>query len=122
MPSRAETEFHRGMVEGSARLTREIGYNPSRFLQMVGELGGPEAVRRLLGSPDTSEGFTTLWEAGRLEMSCEATALLPWYEELFTDEQLGVARRRLAAHHFDIDGFLRRRRATPPPWWDGGGP
>jgi hypothetical protein len=38
-----------------------------------------------------SDGFGTLWESGRLEMSCEAYVLLPWYGDLFTDEQVAVA-------------------------------
>ena len=84
---------------------------------MVAEHGGPEAVRLLLKGRDASDGFTTLWEAGRLEMSCEAIALLPWYQELFTEEELSVARHRLTEHNFDVDGFLQRASQNPPAWW-----
>jgi len=104
------------MVEGADRLKREIGYNPTRFNQMVGEHGGPEAARQLLKGRDASDGFTTLWEAGPLEMSVEAVALLPWYEALFTSDERGAARRRLGEHRFDVDGFLQRRAAMPPGW------
>lgn len=45
---------------------------------MVGEHGGAEAARHLLTGRDASDGFTTLWEHGRLEMSVEAHVLLPW--------------------------------------------
>lgn len=65
------------MLAGAERLKKEIGYNPTRFNQMVAEHGGPEAVRLLLKGRDASDGFTTLWEHGRLDMSCEAFALLP---------------------------------------------
>lgn len=91
MPSRAEQAFHSDMLAGSVRLKKEIGYNPTRFNQMVAEHGGPEAVRLLLKGRDASDGFTTLWEHGRLDMSCEAMASLPWYAQLFTDDQLMVA-------------------------------
>jgi len=116
MATEAEREFHREMVTGADRLKREIGYNPTRFNQMVAEHGGAEATRQLLRGRDASDGFTTLWEAGRLEMSVEAAALLPWYADLFSDEQRGVARRRLVEHGFDVDGFLRDRQARPPAW------
>ena len=114
--TRAESEFHRECVAGSERLKREISYTPTRFNQMVAEHGGPEAVRQLLTGRDASDGFTTLWEAERLEMSVEAMVLLPWYETLFTDEQRATARRRLVDHHFDVDAFLRNRKAAPPQW------
>ena len=116
MKTRAEVEFHREVVVGTDRLKREIGYNPIRFNQMVDKYDGAEAVRHLLRGRDASDGFTTLWEAGRLEMSAEAAALLPWYEELFTATELAVARRRLIEHKFDVDAFLRTRTASPPAW------
>jgi len=116
MTTRAERELHKEMVEGADRLKREIGYNPTRFNQMVAEHGGPEAARQLLSGRDASDGFTTLWEARRLEMSVEAVALLPWYEPLFTDEHREIARRRLIKHRFDVDEFLVTRSAQPPTW------
>lgn len=116
MRTTAELEFNRELLAGTDRLKREIGYNPTRFLQMVGELGGPEAVRRLLRGRGASEGFATLWEAGRLEMSAEAIALLPWYEPLFTPTERATARRRLVQYGFDVDGFLLAKSAFTPPW------
>lgn len=116
MISEPEREFHRAMVLGAKRLKKEIGYNPTRFLEMVGELGGAEAARRLMRGRDASDGFTTLWERGRLEMSVEAFVLLPWYRGLFTDEQLATADRRLREHRFDVDRFLRTSGQSPPEW------
>ncbi|WP_237534366.1 hypothetical protein [Streptomyces sp. SID3343] len=55
-------------------------------MEMVGALGGTEAARQLLRGRDASDGFTTLWEHGRLEMSVEAFVLLPRYQGLFTEE------------------------------------
>jgi hypothetical protein len=106
------------MVTGADRLKREIGYTPTRFNQMVAEHGGPEAVRLLLKGRDASDGFTTLWQHHRLEMSCEAFALLPWYQALFSAEERAVARRRLTEHDFDVDGFLQQKAGSPPSWWD----
>lgn len=56
----AERQFHADMVAGAERLKREIGYKPTRFMQMVGELGGVEAARQLLRGRDASDGFTTM--------------------------------------------------------------
>lgn len=122
MPSRAEEAFNGEMLAGADRLKREIGYNPIRFNQMVSDHGGPEAVRLLLKGRDASDGFTTLWEHGRLEMSCEAFVLLPWYEELFSDDERAIARRRLTEHHFDVEAYLLRASGNPPSWWDQGVP
>jgi hypothetical protein len=108
VPDRAEQAFHRDMLAGAERLKREIGYNPTRFNQIVAEHGGPEAVRLLLKGRDASDGFTTLWEHGRLDMSCEAIALLPWYEDPFSANELALARHRLVEHNFDVDGSWRR--------------
>jgi hypothetical protein len=116
LTTKAERAFHREAIEAAARLKREIGYNPTRFNQMVAELGGPEAARQLLGGRDASDGFTTLWEAGRLDMSVEAADLLPWYEPLFTEEQRAAARRRLIEHRFPLHKFISERAKTPPPW------
>jgi hypothetical protein len=119
MTTRAEREFHREMHVGAETLKREIGYNPTRFNQMVAELGGPEAARHLLRMPDASDGFTTLWLNHRLEMSVEAFALLPWYAPLFTPAELATARQRLASREFDVEAFLERRAARPPAWTRG---
>ncbi len=116
MTSERERQFHRDMVRGAERLKREIGYNATRFIQMVGELSGVEAARLLLQGRDASDGFTTLWERGRLEMSVEAHVLLPWYRELFTEDQLGTAERRLREHRLDVDAFLTRADREWPEW------
>lgn len=114
--SEAERQFHGDMVLGVERLKREINYNAARFMAMVGELGGAEAARHLLRGRDASDGFTILWEQGRLEMSVEAFVLLPWYRELFTEEQQETAGRRLREHRFDVERFLRASTHSPPEW------
>jgi hypothetical protein len=115
--SRQETEFTREMVHGVEALKVEIGYNPTRFSQMVTDYGGPEAARRLLSGPNASDGFTTLWMNSRLDMSVEFFALLPWYADLFTETQRATARFRLSEHKFDVDAALAERLKAPPAWW-----
>lgn len=105
---RLDVEFTQLMLDGCKRLQLEIGYNPTRFRQMVGEHGGADAARRLLRGPTTSDGFATLWEAGRLDVSVEAFVLLPRFNAIFTDVERLEARRRLESHGFDVDAFLSR--------------
>ncbi|MET9494885.1 hypothetical protein [Streptomyces sp. NPDC006552] len=112
MSSEAERQLHRDMVLDVERLKREIGYSATCFMQMVGELGSAEAARQLLRGRDASDGFTTLWENGRLEMPVEAH-VLPWYRELFTDEQLETAERRLRVRRFDVERFVRASHSHP---------
>jgi hypothetical protein len=114
--SERERQFHLDMVRGVDRLKREIGYTATRFSQMLGEQGGVETAHRLLTGRDASDGFTTLWEHRRLDMSLEAFVLLPWYQELFTDDERSTAERRLRDHEFNVDAFLARSNAAWPAW------
>lgn len=106
--------FHRDMVSTVDELKQQIHYNAQRFAQMLHELGGVEAAKRLLLGPTTSDGFTKLWEHGLLALSVEAHVLLPWYEGLFTPEERASARYRLEAHGFDVEAFLASARL--PEW------
>ncbi|GGL79576.1 hypothetical protein GCM10010129_24060 [Streptomyces fumigatiscleroticus] len=116
MPDEAELRFHDDLRQGARRIKREIGYNPVRYVQLLGELGGVGAARQLLHGRDTSDTFVALWEAGHLEASIEALVLLPWYRHLFDDQHLDTARRRLNEHGFDIDRFLLDVQENPPAW------
>lgn len=90
-----ETRFHGRMLEIYRRAAAECDYHASYFLQMVQEHGGFETAQRLLYSQKISDGFTRLWEAGRLDLSVEAVVLQQPWCDLFTEEELGIARRRL---------------------------
>lgn len=63
---------------------------------MPAGIGGIATARRLLGTPTVSEGFSALWERGRLDLTVEALATRGEYDELFSDEELETARERLA--------------------------
>lgn len=102
VPDDLEAQFHADMVGIYERAKREIGYVPTRFLQLVSEQGGQAAARRLLRGSE-SDGFTTLWEKGRLDLSVERLTLEPQYESLFTEDERAIARRRLTDYGFDFD-------------------
>jgi len=93
-----ERRFHRAMISIYGTAKRELGYNATRFLQMISEHGGLAAARQLLWSDAPSEGFTTLWERRRLDLTVEARILVTEFEPLFTDEERERARARLEAY------------------------
>ena len=101
-------EFALVMEHGTEALRREIGYDPSRWVQMVRRLGAVDAAKRLLASADdTSTGLATLTMADRLDQSVEWFVLV--YAELFEPEERQIAHRRLRLHDAPIDQWLRER-------------
>lgn len=98
-----ERAFEAAMIAIYATAKRDLGYNAKRFLQMITDHGGLAAARKLLHASAVSEGFTTLWERRRLDLSVEAHVLRPEYESLFTDSERRIAERRLKDYGFDGD-------------------
>ena len=100
MATGLEHEFELAMRDIYRRADRECGYRPTYFLQMLDERGGLNAAKALLaGKP--SGGFTKLYMLDRLDLSVEAVALDPKWRSLFTDDELGLARRRLKDTRFN---------------------
>ena len=95
MATPLEQEFHTRMQRIHELAAAECNYRPQRFRQMVEEIGGLPAARRLLRSSEHPEGLTRLWECGRLDISMEALVLQEPWRALFTEDELGTARRRL---------------------------
>jgi uncharacterized LabA/DUF88 family protein len=93
--SQAERKFHQAMVQIYETAKRELGYNATRFLQMVSQDGGLATAKRLLWSDTPSDGFTTLWEHRRLDLTVEAHVLRDEFAALFTDDDRQRARERL---------------------------
>jgi hypothetical protein len=62
---------------------------------MLAEHGGLATAQRLLHAPAVSDGFAALWERNRLDLTVEALVSQTKYADLFTAEELGVARYRL---------------------------
>jgi len=89
--------FHKDMINIYYKAKKETGYNATRYLQM---LVSPEAslltAKKFVTSSHPSDGFAELWQRRRLDLTVEAlVAESPKYRELFTDEEIACARRRL---------------------------
>ncbi len=97
-----ERRFHQemlGIYESAKRL--KPPYRANDFHQMVLERGGKAAADILLATGNVSKGFTELFMRGRrLDHSVEYLVLTNPWRQLFTDEQLEVARERLHQYEF----------------------
>jgi len=86
------------MVELWRRAKTEAGYNATRFLTRLSEHGGVATARRLVAASTPSDGFTALWEKGRLDLTVEALVLDPTYHDLFDEDLRQAAQRRFDAY------------------------
>ncbi|MEU4369227.1 caspase family protein [Micromonospora chersina] len=98
-----EKEFHQALVNGYRAMKREINYNATIYIRMISTSGGLGAARQLLHASSVSSGFTTLWEKGRLDLTVEAFVLQEPWSALFTEEELEIARDRLAKYGYHPD-------------------
>lgn len=95
------SEFGQRMKAVYDRGRAEAGYNASYFLSMLAQHGPVETAHRLWASAAISDGFAELWERGRLDLTVEAIVVDPKFSELFTPEEIDVARKRLQQFGYD---------------------
>jgi hypothetical protein len=89
------SRFNSAMLEIYERAGHELSYWATRYLQMLRRKGGIDTARYLLGQQATSDGYQTLREAGRLDLTVEALVLEAEFAPLFTAKELTTARQRL---------------------------
>lgn len=94
-PSNLELAFHERMLQIYEQAQSECNYNATRFLQMVSEHGGLAAAKQLLRAGGFSDGLARLWKEKRLDISMEATVLQNPWNQLFSEEELAIARKKL---------------------------
>jgi hypothetical protein len=90
-----EKQFHKQMLGVYRAALVRCNYRAIRFLQMVHERGGVQAARDLLHTEHYPEGLTALWECNCLDISMEALIRKDPWRQLFTDQELAVAEKRL---------------------------
>jgi hypothetical protein len=93
--------FHEAMVGIYRRAKSEAGYTATYFLSMVSERGGYQTAQYLIHTPNPSDGYTALYERGRLDLTVEALVLRPKWSDLFSDEDRELAGQRLTDYGFD---------------------
>lgn len=97
-----EREFDIAMMDIYHRAKYEAGYNATRYLQMLQEHRGLETAKILLHASHVSDGYTALWERGRLDLTVEALTLQKKWDSLFSDQDREIARRRLAEYKYEF--------------------
>lgn len=102
MPTSLEIEFHRAMIDIFTRAKIEADYLATRYIQMVTELGGVKAAKKLINSDKPSEGYTALWERKRLDITVEALVQNPKWAPLFVPAEIERAKQRLKEYGYEI--------------------
>jgi len=97
-----EKEFNQDMILICESSKRDIGYNPTRFRQLINRKGALIAVKELINSSSVPTGLTTLWENGRLDLSVESQVLKEKYKELFTENEISICKIRLTQLEYDF--------------------
>lgn len=100
MSNDLEREFDAAMMNIYVRALREADYPAHRYHQMLCEHGGLETAKRLVNATNVSEGYTALWERKRLDLTVEALIQDKKWRELFSDEELKKAQKRLEDYGF----------------------
>jgi hypothetical protein len=120
MNTEIETRFDKAMLDIYQRAKTEAHYNASRFFQMLNEHHGLETARILLHAETVSEGYTALWERGRLDLTVEALIFdCREFHALFTEEEREIARQRLVGYQYPpaldpLEPFIGAIRSDVP--------
>lgn len=94
-------EFDQEMHRIYQRALLEAHYKTSKFLQMLHQHGGLVTAQILLHSAKVSDGYTALWERGRLDLMVEAITQdnTKWHP-LFTRDELAICAQPLSDYGY----------------------
>lgn len=95
--------FHGAMFDIYRRAKAEAGYNATIFLQMISDRGGLATAKYLINAPKVSDGYTHLYERGRLDLTVEALVVEePRWQQLFEPSEIESAKRRLSRYGYQF--------------------
>jgi hypothetical protein len=91
------------MFEIYARARAEAKYTASVFLGMLQRQGGLITAKQLINASKPSDGYTALYERGRLDLTVEAVVIenIEWHD-LFSTEELARAKARLKQYGYRV--------------------
>ncbi len=89
-----ESEFE-NRLHDSIRESIRLGYNPTRFVEMMNAHGGRDTAKRLVASGEIQDGLRRIVQMGHPELSVESIMLEPQFGLLFTKQELDAAQWRL---------------------------
>ena len=73
----------------------KLGYNPTRFTEMLNSLDGVALAKKLVASGEIQDGMQKIVDLGYPELAMEAIMLESQFSPLFTDGDLQAAKWRL---------------------------
>ena len=82
------------------RAKDEADCDDGHFLEMLAHHGAVETARTLLHANTVSDAYTELWKRRRLDLTVEAFIIKPQWKELFTDEERGIAVKRIVSFDY----------------------
>jgi hypothetical protein len=89
-----EDQFDQAMI-GVYENAKDHEYYATYFKRMIDQYGGVQAAKRLLAKQEIQEGLMKLWGMHLLGQSMEALVIQERFQPLFTEAEIGEARRRL---------------------------
>jgi hypothetical protein len=100
-----KARFRQAMFTIYQRAKAEANYPATIFYKILLDKGGVETAKTLINATKPSDGYTALWERGRLDLTVEAEVVEneQWHL-LFTPEELARARKRLADYRYVLAG------------------
>jgi hypothetical protein len=87
--------YNEALMEAIQECKTKLHYFPHYFLRMLEEFGCLETAHRLIMDKSWSDGFTKLWELGRLDLSVEAITIRTEFQHLFGEDVILKAKKRL---------------------------
>lgn len=85
-----EEEFERAIHQENVR-SKPLGYNPTRYRQMIDQYGGLNTAKRLLSKHEITQGLIDLYELDCLDESMEALVIQERFKPLFTESEIEEA-------------------------------
>lgn len=83
-----EKQFEEALIKKCEEGQKIDGYKATRFLQTLAKFGGVKTAKEIMRKNRLSDGFEKLQEAGRMDLTMEATIVEAKYGELFTDDEV----------------------------------
>ncbi|MEF9960727.1 MAG: hypothetical protein RR448_09785 [Niameybacter sp.] len=95
-----EKQFEQELIKNCELAQKECGYTSTRFLQTIEKFGGVKTAQEILRKGRLSDGFEKLQQAGRIELTMEASMIKRPYAELFTDDEVNTCYEVLCEHGY----------------------
>jgi hypothetical protein len=101
-------QLNEAMLDIYHNAKRDAGYNATIYLQLLANRGPLDTARFLIHRDQPSDGYTALFERGRLDLTVEALVIQPQWGDVFDERDRAASRARLEAYGFDVYGYLAR--------------